>query len=313
MIISASRRTDIPAFYSEWFMNRLQEGFVYIRNPLNPKRISCVLLKPDVIDCIVFWTKNARPMFKHLDQLDGLGYPYYFQFTLTPYNEQLEKHIEDKANIIQGFKMLSDRIGKHRVIWRYDPVVISDSFPLQYHLEAFNELCGSLGQYTSKCIFSYVDLYAKLRRNAEGIAINQISYENMDKIARGFSKIAKRNKIALETCCEAIDLSQYGIGHASCIDKKVIEALVGYSIKVKRDGNQREHCGCIESIDIGAYDSCPHGCVYCYATGNENTVNCNMARHDVHSPLLIGQPTDNDIITEKVVKSLQTAHVLLFT
>ncbi|HWP97293.1 MAG TPA: DUF1848 domain-containing protein [Syntrophomonadaceae bacterium] len=310
MIISASRRTDIPAFYSEWFMNRLQQGFVYVRNPMNPKRISSVPLNLDVVDCIVFWTKNAIPMLGHLDKLDAWGYPYYFQFTLTPYDERVEKYVANKAEIIRGFKLLSDRLGKQRVIWRYDPVIVNNRFPVQYHLDAFDKLSGALGDYTKRCIFSFVDLYARVKRNTKGI--NEISCENMNNIARGFSIIAKSNNITLETCSEEIDLHQYAIGHASCIDQKVIEDIVDYSINLKKDTNQRQHCGCIESIDIGAYDSCPHGCIYCYATSNENTVNSNRPRHDVHSPLLLGQLTDDDILTEKVVKSLQTTYVSLF-
>lgn len=311
MIISASRRTDIPAFYAEWFVNRLQEGFVYIKNPMNAKQISKVPLNTEVVDCIVFWTKNVQPMIRQLDTIDSMGYPYYFQFSITPYGSQVEKHLINKDEIIKGFKILSDRIGKQRVIWRYDPVIINDSYPVEYHLDAFHKLCGSLRDYTNKCIFSYVDLYTKGRGCAKKIEISQVSYENMHRIAQGFSEIAKNN-IMLETCAEEINLKQYGIGQAACIDKKVIEDIIGYSIHARKDQNQREQCNCIASIDVGAYDSCPHGCTYCYATSNQNAVYKNMQLHDVRSPLLIGKPLTEGKIKSRDVTSSKIIQNLLF-
>lgn len=312
MIISASRRTDIPAFYSEWLVNRLREGFVYVRNPVNPKHISNVPLNPDVVDCIVFWTKDARPILKHLKKIDSMGFPYYFQFTLTAYDSRVEPCLADKAEIIEGFKMLSERIGKSRIVWRYDPVVVNEIFSVDYHLDHFYSLCRSLAGFTRRCIFSYVDLYAKVKRNARGMAINEVDYESMDKIARGFAEIAPGHDITLQTCCEAIDLSQYGIGHAACIDREIIENLIGYPIKAKKDINQRHQCRCIESIDVGAYDSCSHGCLYCYATSNYSKVHRNMAGHHVDSPLLIGQPCSGDIIKDRIVKSFKNTQSAMF-
>ncbi len=303
MIVSASRRTDIPAFYSEWFMNRLQEGFVYVKNPLNPKQISKVILDPEVVDCIVFWTKNVQPMLKRLDNITRMGYPYYFLFTLTPYDRQVEKHLAPKAEIITGFKKLSEKIGKQRIIWRYDPIIVNESFSVEYHLQAFELLCGKLCDSTTKCIFSYVDLYQKTRRNAKGIVDREADLETMEQTAQGFSKIAHAYKIRLQTCCEEIGLGKYGIGHGACIDPQMVEELTGCPVEAKKDPNQRLTCGCMESVDIGAYDSCPHGCVYCYAARDKNTVGSNIRRHDVHSPLLIGKPSAGDKITNRAVKS----------
>lgn len=311
MIISASRRTDIPAFYAEWFVNRLREGFVYIKNPVNTKQISRVPLNTEVVDCIAFWTKNVQPMLKQLDIIDAMGYPYYFQFSITPYDSQVEKYLINKDEIIKGFKILSDRIGKQRVIWRYDPVIINNSHPVEYHLDAFFKLYSSLCDYTNKCIFSYVDLYTKGRGHAHNTEINEVSHANMLRIAQGFSEIAKNN-IMLETCSEEINLSQYGIGQAACIDKKAIEDIIGCSINARKDQNQREQCNCIASIDVGAYDSCPHGCTYCYATSNQNTVWRNMQYHDARSPLLIGRPMAGDKTISRDVESFKIMQNSLF-
>lgn len=312
MIISASRRTDIPAFYSDWFINRLKEGFVYVKNPMNHKQISSVPLNPEVVDCIVFWTKNARPMLEHLDRIDAMGYRYYFLYTLTPYDTEMEKFLPNKDEIIEAFQMLSKKIGKHRVIWRYDPVIINERLTVDYHLHTFENLARSLSGFTKRCIFSYVDMYPKVRRKAGKLVPAEVDHDDMHKIARGFSDIAESNNLLLQTCCEEIDLRQYGIAPGACIDREVAEAIAGYNIKAKKDRNQRQHCRCVESIDIGAYDCCPHGCVYCYAVSSENAVKSNLPRHDPQSPLLIGWSGAEDSVTARMVKSLKDPQNSLF-
>jgi len=312
MIISASRRTDIPAFYSEWFINRLKEGFVYIKNPRNPNRIASVELSTDVVDCIVFWTKNPRPMLSKLDTIGAMGYPFYFQFTITSYDNHVEKGLPAKVEIMETFKRLSDKIGKHRVVWRYDPVIVNKEFSVQVHLDTFGKMCNILGDYTNKCIFSFNDLYAKIRKSAKGVVDHEVDTLHMNCIAQGFSEIAKGYNLVLATCSEAIDHSPYNIANASCIDQTMIENIIGYPIRAKKDLNQRPDCGCIESVDIGAYDCCPHGCVYCYAMTSENRVRQNMRLHDPGSPMLIGHPRGDEIITARGAHSLKIMQSSLF-
>jgi DNA repair photolyase len=312
MIISASRRTDIPAFYSEWFIKRLQAGFAYIKNPRNPHRIASVELNRDVVDCIVFWTKNAQPMLNKLDIIDSMGYPYYFQFTITPYDHQVEKGLPPKTEIIETFKRLSDKNGKHRVIWRYDPVIVNAEYSVQYHLDRFGEMCDILGGYTNKCTFSFIDLYAKLQRRTKDIVNSEVNTLNMNQIAQGFSAIAEDHDLELATCSEAIDLSSYGISRASCIDQTLIENIIGCSIRAKKDTNQRPHCSCIESIDIGAYDCCSHGCIYCYAMTSENLVSKNRQWHNSNSPMLICHPGGEEIMSIREAKSLKIIQLPLF-
>lgn len=312
MIISASRRTDIPAFYSEWFINRLKEGYVYIRNPRNYNRISSIELNKDVVDCIVFWTKNAQPMLNKLDKIDALGYPYYFQFTITPYANHVEKGLPAKAEVIETFKRLSDKIGKQRVVWRYDPVFVSKEFTINYHIDAFGKMCDILGDYTDKCIFSFIDLYARVRKNAKGINNCEVNTSDMTRIAQGFSEIVKGHNIVLASCSEVLELSSYGVAHASCIDRSMIENIIGCPIHAKKDPNQRPACGCIESIDIGAYDSCSHGCVYCYARTSETTVQKNMRLHDSRSPILVGHPRGDELMTVREANSFKVMQSSLF-
>lgn len=312
MIISASRRTDIPAFYSEWFVNRLKAGYVYTKNPMNPMQISKVSLATEVVDCIVFWTKNAAPMMDKLDTIDSMGYPYYFQWTMTPYDKGVERNLPAKETIMDSFKALSDKIGNHRMIWRYDPIMVSRQFPVTYHVQAFANMCRSLKGYTNKCILSYIDFYTKISKRIKSMVDHEADQKTMLKIAETFSEIAKRNNIALETCCEQIELSQFGIGHSSCINKQTIETIINCSINAKKAPGQRELCGCIESVDIGTYNCCSHGCVYCYATSSEKAVLENIKRHDVNSPLLIGRLCAGDTVTERVAKSLKCRQVPLF-
>ncbi|MFW2488767.1 DUF1848 domain-containing protein [Clostridium chromiireducens] len=312
MIISASRRTDIPAFYSEWFINRLKEGFVYTKNPMNPKQISKIKLNTKDVDCIVFWTKNVNPMLKYLGNIDDMGYKYYFQFTLNPYDKSIEKGLGNKDKIIEGFKRLSSKIGKEKVIWRYDPIILNNNFTVEYHLDSFYKLCTLIGDYTTKCIFSYVDLYEKTKHNAKGIIENEVDTENMNAIAEGFQKIAKCKNIVLQTCSEKIDLSKYGIQHAACIDKEIVEDIIGCPINVKKDKNQRQECGCIESIDIGSYNCCLNGCIYCYATLNEDIAYGNRKKHNPKSPLLIGELLQEDKIIDRKITSLRNIQVSLF-
>lgn len=312
MIISASRRTDIPAFYSKWFVNRLKAGYVYARNPMNFRQISKILLSNEVVDCIVFWTKNAAPMMDKLDSIDAMGYLYYFQWTMTPYGKSVEYNLPDKAKVVDSFKALSDKIGNNRVVWRYDPIIVSQQFPIEYHVDAFAKMCHLLKGYTNKCIFSYVDVYDKIRKRTKGIVDRECDIQTMLKIAAEFAKIAKLNNIALETCSEQTELGQFGIGHSACINKYTIETIIGNAIDVKKVKGQRELCQCIDSIDIGTYDCCLHGCVYCYATSSEKAVLENKNRHDINSPLLIGRPCITDNITERVSKTLKNSQIILF-
>ncbi len=302
MIISASRRTDIPAFYSDWFFNRIKEGFVYVKNPMNAHQISSISLKPDLVDCIVFWTKNPEPMISRLAEI--ANYAYYFQFTLTGYGTDVETKVPEKKHLIEVFKRLSDIIGPHRVIWRYDPLLFNYKYTPEYHLHAFHEISHALEGYTDKCVISLVDTYDKNKKNLQQIAL-QSHDKQMNSFFENLVQEASDKRMKIATCAEMINLTKYGIIHNSCVDKTLIESIVDCKIDVKKDKTQRAECGCVESIDIGTYNTCTHGCKYCYANYSISSVEKNSQNYEVLSPLLCSTVRPEDKITERKVKSLK--------
>ena len=305
MIISASRRTDIPAFYYEWFSNRLKDGYVLVRNPLNIHQVSKIKLTPDVVDFIVFWTKNPENMINRLDELRD--YNYYFQFTVTSYDKDIEENVPQKGKyILSTFKKLSDKIGKEKVIWRYDPILLNEKYTIEYHSENFEKLAKQLSDYTEKCTISFLDFYKKTERNLKDSSVENIDNEKIKMIAKILSDIAKHYNLKLDTCSENIDLEEFGISHAHCIDAELMEKLTNYEFNVGKDKNQRKECGCVESIDIGTYNTCKNGCKYCYANFNKSQVESNCALHDFYSELLCGGINKtSDKITERKVKSIK--------
>jgi Domain of unknown function (DUF1848). len=280
MIISASRRTDIPAYYSEWMVNRLRTGYAEVRNPMNWNQISKVDLSPEAVDCIVFWTKDPKNMLPRLREIDDLGYEFYFQFTLTPYGKDIETGLRDKADIIGTFKELSSMIGPERIVWRYDPVVLNASIDENWHIEKFKRLCSSLEGQTDECMISFVDMYPKLRKVERNGIIRRIETNEKTRIFNAFKDVAEEHGIKISTCCEP------DMDNGKCIDPERIERIIGRSLSIKGKANQRELCNCAKSTDIGAYDSCASGCVYCYANRNPSTSVANLQRHDPTKSML---------------------------
>lgn len=311
MILSVSRRTDIPAFYSEWFFRRLKERSVLIRNPRNPRLVSSVSLDPQVIDCIVFWTKNPSKMLEHLHLL--AGYNYYFQVTINGYGKTVEPGLPPQEDILAAFKELSRRIGSIRMIWRYDPIIITKEFDEEFHAREFSKLARSLAGYTNRCVFSFVDLYRKTERNMKSLEPTFMSEEIMLRLAGILAPIAQEYGLLLETCSEEIDLlTRFGIRHGKCIDPDLISQIIGQDLLVSKDPNQRPECGCVASIDLGAYNTCSYGCLYCYANFNPRAVAGQVPRHIPTSPLLIGELGPTDRVVERKVRSLVTKQRRLF-
>lgn len=285
MIVSASRRTDIPALYGEWFMNRLTAGSVLVPNPRFGHQLRQVNLSRDAVDCIVFWTKNPMPFLPHLEPLKAAGYRFYFEWTLNPYNRTVEPNLPDKGQLIRAFQDLSRRIGKAGVDWRYDPILLTDSFSVNDHVRAFTELCQELAPFTERCILSFVDPYAHLDKS-----IHQLSLDEIASVASQFAEIAASCQLPLYSCAETIDLDEYGIRHGACIDPAKVEQITGQAIRARKDRGQRQACCCMESTDIGIYDTCIHGCTYCYATKKMQTAIDHYRDHDVDAPMLTGYP-----------------------
>ena len=305
MIISASRRTDIPALYPEWFMNRLREGKVMVPNPYNRKKVSRIRLSPDTVDCIVFWTKNPEPMIPYLREMEDMGYQYYFQMTITDYEEDLEPGVPCTEESMATFLLLSEMIGRERIDWRFDPVLLTDKYSIDYHAERFETMCQWLHKATERCIISFVDAYREAR-------YPELEQEEIEKAAEKLSKTAARYRLPLYTCAEKTDLLRFGILQGACIDKEKIKRVVGYKLDVKKDKGQRPQCGCVESIDIGMYDTCTHGCGYCYANGSKESVRRKAALHDPDSPLLIGYLRGDEEIIDKRMQLNTDYQISLF-
>lgn len=307
MIISASRRTDIPALYSEWFMNRLRAGYVLVPGIRNLDRLGRVVLSPESVDCIVFWTKNPEPMLNILKSIEAMRYFFCFQFTVTPYDCTIEKGLPSTKRRIDTFQRLSAYIGKKRVIWRYDPIFIDAHHSVKWQIDQFSEMCRMLYSYTDRCIMSFIDLYDNNRSCFRAMTRKEICC-----IADTFSKIAAQYNLPLFTCAEEIDLSDYGIYHGACIDQTWIEDVIEYPVTAQKDKNQRAACRCVSSIDIGMYNTCTQGCLYCYGTSARQAAIRLAATHDPQSPMIAGWPKGNEIITNRTVPSQKIRQLSLF-
>jgi len=298
MIISASRRTDIPACYADWFYQRIREGFVLTRNPMRFHQVSKVILTPNTVDGIVFWTKNPAPMMERLNEIQL--YTYYFQFTLTSYGKDMEPNVPIKSgNVIPTFQRLSEMIGSDSVIWRYDPILISEKYTMDYHMEYFYEIARHLKGYTGKCIISFVDRYRNTESNLNSIGLQEMNDTNKRRLAESLSQTARGFGMTIDTCAEEIDLATYGIGHARCVDADLLGKLRGNPLKAAKDKNQRLNCGCDASVDIGMYNTCKNGCKYCYANYDKRALNNAADSHDPTSPLLIGNILEDDVIKQR--------------
>lgn len=304
MVISASRRTDIPAFYTPWFFHRLEEGFAYVRNPINFRQISKVSLTRDSVDCFVFWSKDPEPMISRLPVLMEQGFPFYFQFTLTPYDRDMELCLREKSAITKTFQNLSKLIGSDNIIWRYDPVILNDKYNLTFHQRAFEEYASRLCGYTKVCNISFVDIYQKLKKQKDQKLLRDINTEEMSLLAEYFASVGEKYGIAVRSCCEEVIADIPGIGKASCIDAELISRLLNKPIKKSKAASQRPGCSCMDSIDIGAYNTCGNGCLYCYANTGIETARQKLKEHQWEGELLSGTLLPEDKLTERIMKKI---------
>lgn len=299
MIINTGCRTDIPAFYAKWLMNRIREGYVLVRNPYNPSQVTKYNLSTKVVDCLAFCTKNPEPMLTYLDELDM--YKQYWFVTITPYGKDIEPNVPDKKKIMESFKKLSNHIGVDAIGWRYDPIFIGNGFDVNKHIECFEKMAKELKGYTYNCTISFLDVYEKVKRNAPNI--NPPTKEEQIEIAKAFSKIGKENNMVIHACCEKTYLSQYGLQCNGCMSQEIVEKAINNTLHPPKRKNIRQECNCLMGNDIGAYNTCGHLCKYCYANANKQFVIENMKKHDNNSPFLIGRSELGDKITEAKQKS----------
>lgn len=265
MIISASRRTDIPAFFSDWFLKILRDGSVKVSNPMNKKQIRTVLLNRAFVDAFVFWSKNPKPFFPVLDVLDKAGYPYYFLYTLNDYPQAIEPGVPPLEERIETMKQLADRIGPDRVVWRYDPILLTRVISPEQHRERFEKLADSLSGSVNTCIFSFYTPYRKTSRSMAQLGFILPDSDQKRDLVRHLAAVTAKKGIELTACCCPDDYTDLSVRPAACIDPDRLTLITGKTFNRKKDSGQRPECHCISSVDIGTYRTCRHNCRYCYA------------------------------------------------
>ena len=301
MIIDTGNRTDIPAFYSEWFMNRIREGFVMVRNPYSAEQVTRYKLDPEVVDALIFTSKNPEPMVKHLSELDRFRMFWYV--TITPYGKSIEPGVPDKHKVIEAFQKISEHVGKHAMSWRYDPIFISDTYSVDYHIDAFERMATELEGYTEQVVISFIDLFEKTKKNFP--EAREVVREERLALGKAFAETGRRHNMTVRSCLEGVELAQFGIDVSGCMSQAVIEHALGEKLIVPKSRHILE-CECVMGNDIGAYNSCAHFCKYCYANYDKDAVKANMKKHDPESPFLIGNSMPLDRVTIADQKSYIT-------
>ena len=308
MILNTGNRTDIPAFYTPWFMNRVKSGEVLVRSPYAENQVTRYRLDPSVVDLLVFCTKNPYPILPHLKSL-SIFYTFW-HVTITPYGRDIEPNVPSKRDILSAFQYLSHQIGANRIVWRYDPILINHTYTTAYHIEAFRSMAETLQGYTHQVVISFIDLYEKTKRNFP--EARPVSAHDQVLLVNAFSEIAKKTGLAIHLCCESAILERDNVDANGCLSQAVLEEALGEKLSVPRRKAPREGCTCLLGADIGAYNTCSHFCRYCYANYDEALVRKNYQRHDPASALLIGHLEQGDIIKDAQQKSWKSPEISLF-
>lgn len=309
MILNTGCRTDIPAYYSEWFYNRIRAGYVLTRNPYRPEQALKYRLDPEVVDALYFCTKNPQPMLSRLSELSA--FRQFWFVTVTPYGKEIEPFVPEKQQVLESVRQLSAQIGAKAVGWRYDPVFITAKYSPEYHLRSFEKMAAALSGYVSSCVVSFIDLYEKTKRNFP--QARTVAFEEQKRLVQAFAAIGRQYGIPLRTCCENAALAQYGAGVSGCMTREVLEAALNCRLDVpKSKKSPRAQCDCLLGADIGMYNTCPHGCVYCYANYDRRTVAQNVRLHDPNSPFLIGGFRESNSIVEARQESYISRQVSMF-
>ena len=300
MIINTGGRTDTVQYYSDWLLRRFQEGYVLSRNPLFPNRVTRYELTPDKVDCVVFCSKNYRPILPRLREITDRFHTYFY-YTITAYGADIEPGVPSIEESVETLRELSVLVGRRRLAWRYDPVLLTGSYTISRHLETFDRLAAALAPWIDRCIFSFVELYRKLEVNMP--ELRPLSVEDMDTLARGLGAIAGKYGIALQICGTEEDYSRYGIRPSGCMTLEILGRANGVEFGKRKHRGMRRGCHCIESRDIGAYDTCLNGCKYCYANRSARKAWENRPLHDPASPLLLGHVQEGDTIIQGAQQS----------
>ena len=305
MIINTGSRTDTVQYYSEWLLKRFQEGFVYSRNPLFLNKVTKYELNPEVVDCVIFCSKNYEPILGRLHEITD-RFNTYFYYTITAYGKDIEPNVPSIEDSIETLIKLSEIVGAKRIAWRYDPILLTEKYTKNRHYETFDYMSEKLSPYIDRCIFSFVEMYKKLKTNMPEIIL--LTQEDKDEIAKNIGLIAQKNKILLQTCATLENYEKYNIIQSGCITAEILGTANGVTFSnIKHSGN-RKGCRCMENRNIGDYDTCPNGCKYCYANQNPQIAKKNYEKHNADSPLILGGLNPTDEISQSSQRSFLIKH-----
>jgi hypothetical protein len=308
LILQTGSRTDIPAFYADWFFRRVQAGFVDVRNPYNPVQVTRYRIDPEVVDALCFCTKNPTPLLGRIHLLDP--FRTVFMVTITPYGRDIEPFVPEVKEVARSFGALSSYTGREAILWRYDPVLIFGRYTVDFHKRAFASLAGALAPYTDQAVVSFVDLYEKTKRNFPGI--REVTQGEQEELVASFAETAGKLGMQIHLCHEEKSLVRDHVDANGCFSQAVIERAIGEKLLVPRMNFARQGCRCLLSADIGAYNTCGHGCRYCYANADAASVRENMRKHDPASTMLVGQLNPEDVVKKAVQKSWINGQLSLF-
>ena len=301
MIINVGARTDIVNYYSEWLLERLAEGYVYSRNPLFPNKVTKYLLNPQVVDCLVFCSKNYQPLLAKMGSI-AEQYRIYCHYTITAYGPEIEPRVPSIAESIATLQKLAATIGREKVAWRYDPIFLTEKYTLKQHLQTFTEISEQVAAHVDRCIINFIEPYPHLRTTMPELL--ELTNEDKRQLAQGLGKIAKKHNLKIQTCGNNQDYRNYGIQPSGCITAQIIGEANNCQFRKVAHSGMRTGCHCLPSRDLGAYDTCLNGCRYCYANKHPQKIAENYQQHDPHSPLLIGHLRPTDVLQNGVQKSL---------
>lgn len=307
MIINTGNRTDIAQYYHKWLINRFNEEYVLVRNPMYEKQISKYYLKPKLVDCVIFCSKNYKPIINQINKITD-KFNTYFYYTITAYGKEIEPGVPSIEESINTLKELKETVGK-KISWRYDPILLTEEYTIKKHIQTFKYLCENLKDNVNNCIFSFVDMYKKLDTNMPEI-INLKKRDTIE-IVKEIGKIAKENNIKIQTCATNTNYKQYNIEDSGCITLNQLGKANNINFKDLKHKGIRKNCHCIETRDIGAYNTCPNLCKYCYANNKKRDVIRNYKKHSPTSPLIIGNIKKDDIIKEAKQESFITTQTRL--
>lgn len=313
MIVSVSRRTDVPRFFMEWFLNRLEEGFALVRNPVRRDLVSRVPLDGGSLDCIAFWTKDPRPLLASLERLDRAApCPYFVQFTLNAYGADVEAGLPRKAELVEVFRALADALGPERVVWRYSPILLGGPYDVAHHLRYFETFARPLEGSTRTCRLGFLDVYSKIAPRMAALGLADVPEEQKAPLALELAAIARAHGIEAGGCGDpAFDAA--GLAGAGCVDAALVERVAGVTAGRARGAGQPGGCRCAPSVDVGSYNTCANGCVYCYANpGAEGGRPWRLARYDPASPMLCDELRPGDTVAECAARPLPRATGRLF-